>query len=123
MVIRKLPQLRAMPVEESIGPGFLDQITKTISKNRFVKRLSMTKVLERVLSRTEEQTNVWLKKLKQRSVPSASYSDNYWQELKKSTHLAESIPIEEGAGESEKSEEVEIKVTKRSARRKAVKPR
>lgn len=124
MIVRKLPQLKRLPVEESTEPDFLSRMGQRVKQNGFVRDFSWQKVLEKVLLRTESQTNSWLKKLKERTVAQkAIFSDNYWQELKKSTNLAESIPIEEESVESEQPEEVEIKVTKRKARRKTAKPR
>lgn len=116
MIIRKLPVLKKLPVEESTGQDFLCRLKQRIKENNFVKNFSWQKVLEKILARTEKQTNCWLKKLKKRSATQANYSsDDYWQELKESTRLADSIAIEEEP-ESEQAQEVKIKVKTRKSR-------
>jgi len=96
ILLRKIPVLIELP-ETSAEFNLKESLLKLKEKIKFLKHLKIPAYeifLQKILSKvriltlkTESKTSNWLERLRQREIKKKNYfSDNYWQELKKSTN-------------------------------------
>ena len=91
IIIRKIPILAELPIQEVKRPKVLKIIKEKIKINGKVKLFSGDILLQKMLSniriltlKTDSKTSDWLAKLRQKSIKKKnSFSDDYWQKLKK----------------------------------------
>ena len=90
-VYRKLPELRALPMEEKGAKGSVVGRARDIVSSRGFGASAKEKVLGRTLtgarflaSKTETRTEEWLDKLRQHSVKRREeFEESYWEQLHK----------------------------------------
>lgn len=91
IIIRKIPILAELPLEEIEKPSTLEKIKKKIKNNGTLKSFSGEILLQKLLSKiriitlkTENKTGVWLTKLRKRSLEKKNkFSDDFWKKIKK----------------------------------------
>lgn len=94
IVIKKIPILAELPENLSSfqTEGLLSQAKKIAGKITFLKSFSVNIYLQKVLSKTkiltmrfEGKISSWLQDLRAKAQKRQNTTDNYWEELKKST--------------------------------------
>jgi len=96
MMSEKMPLLLDLPetAQETSGSNFILTFRERIKTQGFVENFSYDMFLQKLLSRvktlalkTENKTSHLLQKLREKSKQKkVAEEDNYWEEIKKSTH-------------------------------------
>ena len=91
IVIRKIPVLAELSVQQIKGTSTFGKIREKIRNNRVFKSVSKGILLQKILSkvrifllRIDDKTNNWLIRLRQKSLKNRSkFSNDFWQKVKK----------------------------------------
>ncbi len=94
LVIKKIPVLAQLPENQTVfsNQGITVQLRKVAEKMPFARSFSLNIYLQRILSKTkiltmrfEGKISSWLQDLRTKAQKKQELTDNYWEELKKST--------------------------------------
>jgi len=91
VIFRKIPVLVELPPQEIEKPGALGKLKDKIRNNGTLESFSGEILLQKLLSKvrvltlkTDEKTDSWLTKLRQRSLEKRKkFSADYWKKLKR----------------------------------------
>ncbi len=95
IIYQKIPVLVRLPEVPSLKKkdGFALLVIRKVKKLSFFKNLSYDIFLQKMLSRiriltlkTDNKTFNWLQKLREKTQKKKLNNDNYWEEIKNSTH-------------------------------------
>lgn len=88
ILIRKIPVLAELPVDNTKKTGFLEKIKNKMGDRKILNGFSSEILLQKLLSKIrittlkiENKTSNWLSKLRQKSLEKKNFSDNYWQKI------------------------------------------
>lgn len=90
ILLWKIPVLAELSPKEIKGPGVFGVIKNKIENKELLKTFSGEILLQKILSKfriltlkTENKTNTWLGKLRQRSLgKKKKFSDDYWKKIR-----------------------------------------